>query len=212
MKANSIEILSEKLTELNLDSISVCFTYREMQQAAQEFIDLHGGAARNLSDYWKGRAASDPELATRLLGTYLERLSKAGVPDSKMNCNAHSEPYSLHELFNSPGPSIERSTRHQIRQITGEDLSLSKFNQNPTISPPGFHEQVSSFTKSMSRWTMGGFNLSSPEEMSRRKDICVSCEFWDSSALNGSGRCLKCGCSTWAKIRMGTESCPIGKW
>jgi hypothetical protein len=30
--------------------------------------------------------------------------------------------------------------------------------------------------------------------------------------MRGTGRCSKCGCSTWAKLRMASEKCPIDKW
>ena len=51
-----------------------------------------------------------------------------------------------------------------------------------------------------------------PEALATRQDICRACPEWDATALNSTGRCRKCGCSTWAKLRMATEKCPIGKW
>jgi hypothetical protein len=61
-------------------------------------------------------------------------------------------------------------------------------------------------------WIKGGLQTLSEDKVQKRLDICKSCEFWDSSALNGTGRCRKCGCSTWAKIRMPAEQCPDKKW
>jgi hypothetical protein len=46
----------------------------------------------------------------------------------------------------------------------------------------------------------------SPEEMDRRKAICANCEYWKDN------RCLQCGCLLKAKIKLQTESCPVGKW
>lgn len=51
-----------------------------------------------------------------------------------------------------------------------------------------------------------------PKILEDRQSICRSCNQWDSQAINGTGRCKKCGCSTWAKLRMATEKCPLGKW
>jgi hypothetical protein len=61
-------------------------------------------------------------------------------------------------------------------------------------------------------WTRGKFKLTDPNILSMRYRACRSCEFWDAKAIGATGRCMKCGCSTWAKLRMATEKCPIGKW
>ena len=50
------------------------------------------------------------------------------------------------------------------------------------------------------------------EALAEREATCRACPEWDAAALNATGRCRKCGCSTWVKLRMATERCPIGKW
>lgn len=62
------------------------------------------------------------------------------------------------------------------------------------------------------RFTRAGFATTPPEALAERQSICRACPEWDAAALNSTGRCRKCGCSTWAKLRMATESCPLGKW
>jgi len=57
-----------------------------------------------------------------------------------------------------------------------------------------------------------GFATTPPEALATREATCRACPEWDATALNNTGRCRKCGCSTWAKLRMATERCPIGKW
>lgn len=57
-----------------------------------------------------------------------------------------------------------------------------------------------------------GFAATPPEALATRESTCRACPEWDAQALKGTGRCKKCGCSTWAKLRMATERCPIGKW
>jgi hypothetical protein len=57
-----------------------------------------------------------------------------------------------------------------------------------------------------------GAPTTQPEILSSREATCHACIEWDAGALNNTGRCKKCGCSTWAKLRMATERCPLGKW
>lgn len=79
-------------------------------------------------------------------------------------------------------------------------------------SPPSFTQMARSAAKSATSWVKQGVPIASEELLKERQAICKSCEFWDSKAFKGTGRCMKCGCSTWAKLRMATEKCPIGKW
>lgn len=62
------------------------------------------------------------------------------------------------------------------------------------------------------RWIKSGLRVAADATIEARRAACNACEFWDHSALRGTGKCKVCGCSTWAKIRMATESCPNGKW
>ena len=62
------------------------------------------------------------------------------------------------------------------------------------------------------RFARSGFAATPPEILADREATCRACDQWDAAALNATGRCRKCGCSTWAKLRMATESCPLGKW
>jgi predicted Zn-ribbon and HTH transcriptional regulator len=71
---------------------------------------------------------------------------------------------------------------------------------------------ISNFTKSSAKFASSGFNLASKDVLEERQSICKKCDEWDSISFKGTGRCKKCGCSTWAKIRMATERCPLGKW
>ena len=62
------------------------------------------------------------------------------------------------------------------------------------------------------RFARSGFATTPPEILAQREATCRACPEWDAQALNATGRCRKCGCSTWAKLRMATERCPLGKW
>jgi predicted Zn-ribbon and HTH transcriptional regulator len=68
------------------------------------------------------------------------------------------------------------------------------------------------FGNSALNFASSGFATTPPEALATREATCRACPEWDAAALNATGRCRKCGCSTWAKLRMATERCPIGKW
>lgn len=94
---------------------------------------------------------------------------------------------------------------------------VSKLEEKPpsihkAVAPPSISKMVASASKSLTKWVGSGLSQSTQEVIDARLSICKGCELWDAKALNETGRCLKCGCATWAKIRMATERCPIGKW
>jgi hypothetical protein len=93
----------------------------------------------------------------------------------------------------------------------GEYDFLSKFSMAPA-TPPSLPQQAASLGKSLVNWTASGFTPTPPDILAAREATCRACPEWDATALNATGRCRKCGCSTWAKIRMASESCPLGKW
>lgn len=95
-----------------------------------------------------------------------------------------------------------------------EALSNAKRSQEDNIdrNNPNLKDMSRSLTGSVSKWISSGLKMATDTQVESRKNICILCPFWDSSALKNTGRCTKCGCSTWAKIRLATESCPIGKW
>jgi hypothetical protein len=71
---------------------------------------------------------------------------------------------------------------------------------------------VRNFINSGIGFAKKGFATTPPEILATREATCRACPEWDATALNNTGRCRKCGCSTWAKLRMATERCPLGKW
>ena len=73
-------------------------------------------------------------------------------------------------------------------------------------------EILARFGHAAHRFARAGFATTPPEALATREATCRACPEWDAAALNNTGRCRKCGCSTWAKLRMATERCPLGKW
>lgn len=92
------------------------------------------------------------------------------------------------------------------------DIFLKNFQPSKEAQPPPLSEMAKSFVESAKNWALHGFTHTSEKTLKNRLETCQSCEFWKAEAFNNTGRCMKCGCSTWAKIRMATERCPIGKW
>lgn len=77
---------------------------------------------------------------------------------------------------------------------------------------PKFGRQLRTAAAAAGRFIRHGAPTTPPDILAAREATCRACPEWDAAALNGTGRCRKCGCSTWAKLRMATESCPLGKW
>ena len=77
---------------------------------------------------------------------------------------------------------------------------------------PGLVQKAKSFGSSLTSWAKSGFTQTPEEDLNKRLEICKACEFWDPEGFKATGKCKKCGCSTWGKLRMATERCPIGKW
>ena len=128
-----------------------------------------------------------------------------------MNC-PHATPISAH--VNSCGLGL-----HGGRPSKGTcALCIERGENTPEhaarikAAPPSLPQQAASLGKSLVNWTSSGFAPTPPDILTAREATCRACPEWDAQALNNTGRCRKCGCSTWAKIRMATERCPIGKW
>lgn len=79
-------------------------------------------------------------------------------------------------------------------------------------TPPSLPKQAATFGKALLNWTASGFHATPPNILATREATCRACPEWDASAIGSTGRCRICKCSTWAKLRMATERCPIGKW
>lgn len=62
------------------------------------------------------------------------------------------------------------------------------------------------------KWSAVKFGRCDEEQINARLSECRVCPYWDPEAFRGTGRCKKCGCSTWAKIKLKSASCPDGRW
>jgi hypothetical protein len=105
----------------------------------------------------------------------------------------------------------------ELREIYSEDFALYAAADSPgklytPAAAPRLLTMMANFYSSAHRFARSGFATTPPDILASREATCRACPEWDAEALNKTGRCRKCGCSTWAKLRMATEVCPIGKW
>ena len=114
-----------------------------------------------------------------------------------------------HERLNKARLHLDESFQENVGDPTSAQIPVQ-----PKIpqAPPSITSMAINFASSAAKWTNKGFSKTDEETLKTRIEICGKCEFWNSKGFGGTGRCMKCGCSTWAKLRMATEKCPIGKW
>mgnify|MGYP003335081644 CR=1 FL=1 len=80
------------------------------------------------------------------------------------------------------------------------------------ITSPGMWDMMKTAATAGKNFIKSGMKFVSEEEFIAREIICKGCEFWNPKGYVNTGQCLRCGCSTKAKLRLSSESCPIKKW
>ena len=73
---------------------------------------------------------------------------------------------------------------------------------------PPLRTQVGSFLASFTKFVCSGCQMVDAEEMERRTQICMACDFF----IRRRGRCSKCGCFKAFKARGKVFECPVGFW
>lgn len=99
-------------------------------------------------------------------------------------------------------------------QITAHDAEFVNGILGDKSVSPTLPQMAKSLGSAVAGWAKAGFAMASAETLASRLSICGACDLWDPTAFGGTGRCSKCGCSTQAKLRMATSSCPLDppKW
>lgn len=73
---------------------------------------------------------------------------------------------------------------------------------------PTLAELAKRFAVAMKSWASSGFKIVTSEQFAERRDICLTCNYWQGDGANvGTGRCGKCGCSG-LKLFAASERCP----
>ena len=61
---------------------------------------------------------------------------------------------------------------------------------------PNLVDKARSLGTAVYNWAAkDGFHKTPPEELEKRKSICLACPQWDATAFNNVGKCKICGCS-----------------
>jgi len=125
-----------------------------------------------------------------------------------VDLNYYNKRVILDERYQIPIPIEEVQYQINKDNLDTQDDKIQKTNY-PTV-----FNMAKNLGKSMIGWAKSGFETLSDdsEEFKKRLETCKSCKEWDSQALGGTGRCRLCGCSTQAKLRLASESCPINLW
>ena len=82
----------------------------------------------------------------------------------------------------------------------------------PRRDGPSFLAKVKNFAVASAKHVAAGMPMASDEEIIRRHDICLGCEFFQDNS------CLKCGCPVSrnkkyiSKLSWADSECPVGKW
>lgn len=87
-----------------------------------------------------------------------------------------------------------------LSQATGEPA--------PPPKAPGLAAKAVSAAKAAARFAASGARLCTPSEREARLAVCRACPEYDAAR----GLCRRCGCHTEIKLRMASESCPLGNW
>lgn len=221
--------LSRSIDKLTVEHIICCFVAREENPASfQSCVMSSAARKREIAQEWKSRAAADPALAARMAQLWAEQYRKSGHPGESLDCSRYPDEPETQLLEGTRVPKVLKAELSQIlnnqpverrpapppthRQALTASQILDGQPVKRRPAPPPIHRQALTAVQAAKRWVKKGLALTPPEELERRKAICAGCEFWDSEAFGGTGRCVKCGCSTWAKLQMASESCPVGKW
>lgn len=108
---------------------------------------------------------------------------------------------------------IEKNITSDIQPLINRTLNKTKPAATTNSGElPSVWSMVKNVGKAAVKSAASGFKIVTDAQYEERTNICKSCEFWKKDAFAGTGQCVKCGCSTKAKLKLATEKCPIGKW
>ena len=147
---------------------------------------------------------------------FWEEMGFAGPPNIYNKSQESSvQELEIRKIYQQDFDLWEQITSPKKLIVPSESLKqeLNYFCQTPTVKEEILDSKMlARFGHAAHRFARAGFATTPPEALAARQETCRACPEWDAAALNKTGRCRKCGCSTWAKLRMATERCPIGKW
>jgi len=153
-------------------------------------------APDHIEDFWEEMNLGEPPV--------IYDRQESLVNESELR-EIYQQDFQLWEQVTSPKKLIvpSKELEKDLRHFCSDSLQIRATFDSKMLARAGQAAQ---------RFASSGFAITHPEALATREATCRACPEWDATALNATGRCRKCGCSTWAKLRMATERCPIGKW
>lgn len=109
------------------------------------------------------------------------------------------------EKYRENGKLLERPCN------SSKDPAPPSYGLTRTEDVP-FLQKVRNFAVAAAQHVAAGMPTATDEEILRRHDICLGCEFFEDNA------CSKCGCPISrdrkfvSKLAWADQSCPVGKW
>jgi uncharacterized paraquat-inducible protein A len=93
-----------------------------------------------------------------------------------------------------------------------QDIRIKKMASSNKESFPSLPQMAKNLgndvIKTVKSVASGNPLTSNSLEANNRKEICKSCQFFNSA----QDRCTKCGCNMAVKVYLKASNCPIGKW
>jgi hypothetical protein len=99
--------------------------------------------------------------------------------------------------------------------VCTEQKVIKQQNQEADLErsdAPSFLTKIKNFAIASVKHIKAGMPMASDEEILRRHDICMGCEFFKNNS------CTKCGCPIVrnkqyvSKLSWADSECPVGKW
>ena len=78
------------------------------------------------------------------------------------------------------------------------------------VAPLTKAQMAHNLFSSAQKFIASGARMASTEQVAARLAMCIECPQFDPDQWGG--RCLKCGCATFFKLRSAAEKCPLGIW
>lgn len=111
----------------------------------------------------------------------------------------------LGDLSTTTAPLVD------VREL-GRDQAIEKIKELAGQKAPSILQMGKSALGDFIKWGSANFGRCSKEQIQKRLSECKRCPHWDREGFRGTGRCKKCGCSTWSKLKLKSASCPDGRW
>jgi len=118
----------------------------------------------------------------------------------------------LQDIFSE---DAEKLNRYELAHRSNHMPAITKMlaaQNSKNDGAPGLAKMATNLTKAVVDFTKSGFAVASDEKYAERLDICNACPKLDQVAFGGTGRCLACGCSIKAKLKILSSTCPLEKW